>query len=284
MKPLLQVCCSAGYSAAPVLENLEFSVGEGEAFGLVGESGAGKSTVSLALLNLLRWTGGWVKGEVRYRGENLLAMREREVRRFRGKEIALVPQSPLASLNPALRLEAHFREAWTVHCRDPWPSACRRVRELLASVQLPSTDEFLKRYPRELSVGMAQRLVIALALLHRPSLVIADEPTSALDPVTQAEILKLFAEINARGSALLYISHDLPSVATLCARVAILERGRVVEQGLSQEIFRRPEHPYAQRLVQAVAAWPPASSPSSKPARMADGHAGEYQSQKETLA
>ena len=258
MDQLLQVRCSAGYGASnPVLNALEFSIAEGEAFGLVGESGAGKSTVGLALLNLLQWTGGWVKGEVRFRGRNLLALREREIRRIRGKEIAMVPQSPLASLNPALRLETHFQEAWKVHSREPWPSARDRVMELLAGVQLPASGEFLRKYPRELSVGMAQRMVIALALLHRPALVIADEPTSALDPVTQADILKLFAGINANGSALLYISHDLPSVAALCARVAILERGRVVEQGLCDEVFRKPAHPYAHRLIQAVAVWPP---------------------------
>jgi ABC-type dipeptide/oligopeptide/nickel transport system ATPase component len=258
MNQLLQVRCSAGYVASnPVLDGLEFSIGEGEAFGLVGESGAGKSTVGLALLNLLQWTGGWVTGEVRFRGQNLLTLREREIRRIRGKEIALVPQSPLASLNPALRLEAHFKEAWKVHRSEPWRSAQDRVMELLAAVQLPSNDGFLKRYPRELSVGMAQRLVIALALLHQPALVIADEPTSALDPVTQADILRLFADINASGSALLYISHDLPSVAALCARVAILQRGRVVEEGLCDEVFRKPAHPYAHRLIQAVAVWPP---------------------------
>jgi len=258
MSQLLHVRCSAGYGdSPPVLDCLEFSIGDGEAFGLVGESGAGKSTVGLALLNLLQWTGGWVDGEIRYRGQNLLTLREREMRRVRGKEIALVPQSPLASLNPALRLESHFKEAWRVHSTEPWRNARGRVAELLDGVQLPSDDGFLKKYPRELSVGMAQRLVIALALLHRPTLVIADEPTSALDPVTQAEILNLFAGINASGSALLYISHDLPSVAALCARVAILQRGRVVEEGLCDEVFRKPAHPYAHRLIQAVAAWPP---------------------------
>jgi len=258
MNPLLQVRLSAGYGAsAPVLDGLEFSIAEGEAFGLVGESGAGKSTVGLALLHLLRWTGGWVDGEVVFRGQNLLGLRERDIRRVRGKEIALVPQSPLASLNPALRLETHFQEAWRVHSAEPWRNVRQRVAELLFSVQLPSDESFLKKYPRELSVGMAQRLVIALALLHRPALVIADEPTSALDPVTQADILKLFAGINASGSALLYISHDLPSVATLCTRVAILQRGRVVEEGWCDEVFRKPAHPYAHRLIQAVAAWPP---------------------------
>jgi ABC-type dipeptide/oligopeptide/nickel transport system ATPase component len=124
-------------------------------------------------------------------------------------------------------------------------------------VQLPGDEAFLKKRPRELSVGMAQRFVIALALLHRPALLVADEPTSALDPITQAEILKLFAAIHERGAALLYISHDLPSVAELCGRIAILCEGRVVESGDCRELFFQPQHEYTRRLVDAIAVWPP---------------------------
>jgi peptide/nickel transport system ATP-binding protein len=254
---LLDVRLSAGFGSKPVLNDVQFSIAEGEAFGLVGESGAGKSTVSLALLNLLPWSGGWAKGEVCWRGRNLLAYNEREMRRIRGKEIALAPQSPIAALNPGMTLEAHFKEAWRVHAEQPWKQVRGRVPELLASVQLPSAADFLQLRPMELSVGMAQRLLIALALLHSPALLIADEPTSALDPITQAEILKLFAGINARGTALLYISHDLPSVAALCVRVAILCEGRIVEAGESRRVFAQPAHRYTQRLVEAIACWPP---------------------------
>lgn len=258
VNPLLEVRVSAGFGDRPVLDDVRFSLAEGEAFGLVGESGAGKSTVSLALLNLLPWSGGWASGEVRWRGRNLLGLKEREMRRIRGKEIALVPQSPIAALNPGMTVEAHFKEAWRVHGGQPWKHVRDRIPELLASVQLPSGGGFLKQHPAELSVGLAQRLLIALALLHQPALLIADEPTSALDPITQAAILKLFAAIHARGTALLYISHDLPSVAALCDRLAILCEGRIVEAGKCRQVFAQPAHPYTHRLLEAIAPWPPA--------------------------
>ena len=179
------------------------------------------------------------------------------MRRIRGREIALVPQSPIAALNPAMTVEAHFKEAWRAHAEEPWKHARQRIPELLASVQLPRGGGFLQQYPGELSVGLAQRLLIGLALLHRPALLIADEPTSALDPITQAEILKLFAAIHARGTALLYISHDLPSVAALCDRIAILCAGRIVEAGKCRQVFAQPAHPYTLQLVEAIACWPP---------------------------
>ena len=257
MSPLLEVCASAGFGARRVLDEVRLSISEGEAFGLVGESGAGKSTVSLALLNLLPWSGGWATGEVSWRGRNLLGLKEREMRLIRGREIALVPQSPIAALNPAMTVEAHFKETWRVHGEEPWKRVRERIPELLASVQLPAGGGFLKHRPGELSVGLAQRLLIALALLHQPALLIADEPTSALDPITQAEILKLFAAIHARGTALLYISHDLPSVAALCDRIAILCEGRIVEAGECRQVFAQPAHPYTHRLVEAIACWPP---------------------------
>lgn len=258
MNPLLEVRVSAGFGGArPVLDDVRFCIAEGGSFGLVGESGAGKSTVALAVLHLLSWNGGWSTGEVRWRGRNLLALKEREMRRIRGKEIALVPQSPIAALNPAMTVEGHFRETWRVHGEQPWRRVRERVPELLASVQLPAAGGFLKLLPGELSVGLAQRLLIALALLHRPALLIADEPTSALDPITQAEILKLFGAIHANGTALLYISHDLPSVAELCDRIAILQEGRIVEAGECRQVFAQPAHQYTAQLVGAIACWPP---------------------------
>jgi peptide/nickel transport system ATP-binding protein len=257
VSPLLEVQVSAGFGPRTVLDNVQFSLAEGEAFGLIGESGAGKSTVAAVLLRLLSWSGGWATGEVLWRGRNLLGLRDKEMRQFRGKEIALIPQSPIAALNPLMPVEAHLKEAWRAHAEQPWKRVRERIPELLASVQLPTGEAFLRRLPRELSVGLAQRLLIALALLHEPALVIADEPTSALDPITQAEILKLFRGMNARGTALLYISHDLPSVAALCDRIAILRDGRVVEEGECGPVFAQPAHAYTRRLVDAIACWPP---------------------------
>ena len=254
---LLEVRITAGYRRSQtVLNDVAFSVDEGESFGLIGESGAGKSTVVLSVLNLMNWVGGHVAGVVRFKGQDLLSMRESALRRIRGRDIAFVPQSALASLNPALSVGTHFRETWDVHRREDLDR--NRVLELLERVNLPAKPDFLKRYPRELSVGMAQRVAIALALLHNPALLVADEPSSALDPVTRAEIMNLFRSANANGMALLYVSHDLPSVASLCSRTAILKEGRIVEHGPCSEVLRTPSHEYARRLVESIPAWPAA--------------------------
>jgi len=219
--------------------------------GLVGQSGSGKSTLALAVLRLLELTRGVARGEVLFGGRDLMQLREAEMRQVRGRDIGLVLQSPLSALNPYLRLRTQFIEAWKAHSRNgDWKTA---TLELLESVSLPADEAFLRRYPRELSVGLAQRVLIALSILHRPALLIADEPTSALDVITQSEILDLFARLNKQlGMAILYISHDLLSVASLCHRVAILEAGEIVEFAPTARIFRDPQHPYTRRLVQAL--------------------------------
>ena len=228
--PLLQVKLRAGYGKQAVLDGVEFALAAGDRMGLVGTSGAGKSTLVLALLGLLPWRGGWAAGEVLLEGVNLLGLREREARRLRGRRVALVPQSPLSALNPAVSLRKHFEEAWRAHERGLGERFEGRVRELLAQMRLPGDAAFLQRMPGAVSVGQAQRAVIALALLHRPALLIADEPTSALDPVTQVEVLDLLREVNrSGGTAILYISHDLLSVMRFCKRLAVLDQGRLVE-------------------------------------------------------
>ena len=182
-----------------------------------------------------------------------MALKESELRRIRGKEIGLVLQSPLSSLNPALRIGTQMFEAWSAHARGSSEHRHRSVLEALASVSLPVKDAFLQRYPSQISVGQAQRVLIAMAVLHRPSLLIADEPTSALDVITQSEILALFGKLNKEmGMAVLYISHDLLSVASICHRIAILHEGVIVECGRVAQIFGYPVHLYTQRLVQAI--------------------------------
>ena len=253
-EPLLSMRISAGFpGAARVLENAELAITSGEILGLVGRSGEGKSTIAMSILRLLGMKGGSARGEIRFRGRELLALPEREMRRIRGREIALIPQSPIASLNPALTLGAQFREAWSAHSRTPYGEFEPQLRELLAAVSLPREREFLRRHPRELSVGLAQRVLIAMALVHTPALILADEPTSALDSITQCEILELLARLNReRKMALLYISHDLLAVGSLCHRVAILHEGHVVECGPTAEIFTAPRHPYTRRLIDAI--------------------------------
>jgi ABC-type glutathione transport system ATPase component len=215
----------------------------------VGRSGEGKSTLILSILGLLGLKNGTCEGEISFAGRSLLSLSGKQFRELRGRHIALVPQSPVAALNPNLRLGAQLREAWRAHQSAAEPD----WRELLASVSLPTEPEFLRLYPRNLSVGMAQRFLIAMALMHGPSLLLADEPTSALDTITQAEILALFRRLNQeRGVGILYISHDLASVAALCSRVAILHQGEIVECAPTEEVFRAPRHAYTRQLIDAI--------------------------------
>jgi ABC-type dipeptide/oligopeptide/nickel transport system ATPase component len=183
-----------------------------------------------SLLGLLAWRGGRVTGEVMLAGRNLLKLSERELRKLRGRDVALIPQSPMTALNAAVSLQTHFNEAWRAHEKSGRAALAQRLHTLLADVQLPSDSEFLRRRPSQISVGQAQRVLIALALLHRPALIIADEPTSALDPVTQAQIVDLLKNLNRQhGATLLYISHDLISVLQLSHRIAVLDAGTIVE-------------------------------------------------------
>jgi ABC-type dipeptide/oligopeptide/nickel transport system ATPase component len=175
------------------------------------------------------------------------------MRKLRGSEIGLVLQSPLSSLNPALRIGTQLTEAWKAHATGPRDEAKRRIQDALLAVSLPSDDEFLRRFPSQLSVGQAQRVLIAMSVMHRPALLIADEPTSALDVITQKEVLQLFRKLNQElGTAILYISHDLLSVAMICDRIAILNQGEIVECGSTGQIFNHPAHPYTRKLIAAL--------------------------------
>lgn len=249
---LLSVRLQARYAVNPVLRDVAFELKRGEILGLVGASGAGKSTLVLSLLGLLPWSGGSVSGEVIFANRNLLALKEKELREFRGRDVALVPQSPMMALNPAISLHRHFREAWNAHEPSGRHSLSHRLKTLLGEMQLPSTSDFLSRRPGQISVGQAQRVLIALALLHRPSLIIADEPTSALDPVTQMQIIELLSEINrTQGMAILYISHDLGSVMRLAHRIAVLDDGRIVED-LPVHSFADACHQTTRALIRAL--------------------------------
>ncbi len=250
--PVLEINVSAGYRQRTILKDLQLTLQAGERFGLLGTSGAGKSTLLLALLGLLPWRGGWARGEVLLAGKNLLALREREARRFRGKVLALVPQSPTGALNAAISLQTHFQEAWRAHEAPGKSRLEERQEHLLRRVQLPTDAAFLKRRPGEISVGQAQRCALALALLHRPAVLIADEPTSALDPVTQAEVLALLrAASEEDGTAILFVSHDLLSVLRLCTRFALLHEGEIAATALAHQADD-VQHPVLQRLLQTL--------------------------------
>jgi len=256
--PLLSLQISVAYRNRPdVLKDVSLQMERGEILGLVGQSGSGKSTLALALLRLLHLKGGTVRGEIRFKGQDLVVLKEAELRVLRGREMSIVLQSPMSSLNPALRIESQLREAWRAHAGGTRDECGAAIRSALTSVSLPHDSEFLRRRPSQLSVGQAQRVIIAMAILHRPSLLIADEATSALDTITQSEILRLFAQLNRElGMGILYISHDLLSVAALCHRIAILHAGEIVEFGAPSQIFGAPQHPYTQKLVAALPSIP----------------------------
>jgi len=265
-RPLLSARISAGYPGnANVLNGFELEINAGEIVGLVGESGSGKSTVAMAILRLLQFKGGSVTGEIRFQGRDLLGASEREMRAVRGRHISMVMQSPLASLNPAMRIGDQILESWRAHRQDSSTHRRLDVPELLRMVNLNEHHSLLDRYPRELSVGQAQRILIAIAILHRPALLIADEPTSALDALTQSEILNLFRRLNRElGMSILFVSHDLLSVASFCHRIGILRHGRIIESNGTEEIFRNPRLPYTQSLLASIPRTPftNVSSPS----------------------
>lgn len=229
--PLLSVQISAGYAGRnDILRDLSLDVERGEILGLVGQSGCGKSTLALAIPRLLHMKNGTVRGSIRFDGRDLMELKESEMRKVRGKSIALILQSPIASLNPALRIGKQLEEAWRAHCNGSSQERQRAIETALENVSLPGSPEMLRTYPSELSVGQAQRVLIAMAVLHRPLLLIADEPTSALDAVTQSEVLELFSTLNKRfGMAILYISHDLRSVAAISSRIVAMADGRLTQ-------------------------------------------------------
>jgi peptide/nickel transport system ATP-binding protein len=266
MIPLLDLRITARYGKQTILSDVRLEIESGEILGLVGQSGSGKSTLGLAILGLLDRRGGQVTGEILFDGRDLLRLKDKEMRRLRGKAIALVLQSASSALNPALDIEDHFTEAWYAHSATPW----RRKREdalaTLGQLDLPASNEFLRRYPHQISVGQAQRVLIALALLHRPRLIVADELTSALDLVTTHEVLHALRLASQIGNtAVLFISHDLGAVSALCHRVAILRGGTIVETAPVKQLFACPEQDYTRQLIELHRATAAPAQPASHP-------------------
>ena len=239
----------------PALSDVSFEVGRGEIVGVVGESGCGKSTLGAALLRLLPPNGALAGGHVFVEGRDVAGLSRGELRGLRGKTVSMVFQDPLTSLNPTFTIGQQMIAAQRAHARDHESKSelRRRVAEALTRVGIPDAAQRIDSHPHEFSGGMRQRVMIAIALLHEPSLLIADEITSALDVTLEAQILKLLAEINeTHGTAILLISHNLGVIAEVCKRVVVMYAGRTVEEGDVLSIFDDPLHPYTRALLAAV--------------------------------
>ena len=235
------------------VNGISFEIAAGETLGIVGESGCGKSVTSLALLGILPRAGRVAGGTAQYAGRDLFQLPDRELRQIRGKEIAMIFQDPMSSLNPVLTIGKQIREVLEKHFDMDRRAANVRATELLDQVGIPSAKARLKDYPHQFSGGMRQRAMIAMALACEPKLLIADEPTTALDVTIQAQILDLLRTlVRDQGTALIMITHDLGVVAGMCERVNVMYAGTFVEAGRADPIFARPRHPYTLGLLQSV--------------------------------
>jgi len=249
----LSVSFRAKGGDAVAVDGASFGVARGEMFALVGESGCGKSTVALALLGLLRSPPARVEGRVALEGRDIMDLPPAELQRIRGKRIAMIFQQPMTSLNPVLTIERQLTESMMVHDGIARSEAIRRARDLLELVGITSPEMRLRQYPHQLSGGMRQRVMIAMAMSCRPAVLVADEPTTALDVTMQAQILSLIKGLKREfGVATLLITHDLGVVAENADRVAVMYAGRIVEQAATAELFREPAHPYSRGLIAAV--------------------------------
>ncbi len=237
----------------PVVTDISFQLAPGETLCLVGESGSGKSTTALAIINLLPPGGRVTSGSVALRGRELKGLGDRDMQRIRGAEIGFVFQEPMTALNPVFTIGRQIEETLLAHGRADRRSARTQAIALLTSVSIPDPQRRIDAYPHQLSGGLRQRVLIALALACGPQVLIADEPTSALDVTIQAEILDLLRDLRQRlGLALLMITHDLGIVAEMADRVAVMRAGQIVEHATVQELFSSPVHPYTRELLAAT--------------------------------
>ena len=235
------------------VDGVSFSLARGEVMGLVGESGSGKSQTGYSIMGLVDPPGQVVGGSIRLEGQELVGLAERDWRTLRGRRIAMIFQDPMMTLNPVLRIGTQMAEAVHAHRKQSRAQALEQAHEALARVGIASPGERLRCYPHQLSGGMRQRVVIAIALLNQPELLIADEPTTALDVTIQGQILYQMHKITREtGAALIWITHDMAVVAALAQKVCVMNRGRIVEQGDVAQILNAPRHPYTRGLMDSI--------------------------------
>ncbi len=249
----LTVDLALGPRGMKILKGVSFQIMPGEAFGLVGESGSGKSVTSLAVMGLLKRPLRVAGGEILFQGRDLLKLSKREMRDLRGDRVAMIFQEPMTALNPLATVGRQIAEMYVLHQGKSWSEAERMAVSALESVKVPNPDRRAKSYPHQMSGGLRQRVMIAMALACDPDLLIADEPTTALDVTVQAEVLRLIKDLCAeRGTAVLFISHDLGVVASICRRVGVMYAGVLVEENDAEALFAEPRHEYTRGLLGAL--------------------------------
>ena len=249
----LRIDLAAGGVRHVAVDKVSFEIARGETFGLVGESGCGKSITALAIMRLLQRPLEIGGGTIRFDGRAIENLDPDEMRRLRGKRLAMIFQEPMTALNPLLPVGRQIAEMFILHEGASWREAQRRAVEVLARVRVPAPERRARDYPHQLSGGMRQRVMIAIALACSPDLLIADEPTTALDVTVQSEIVDLMRELcAANGTAILMISHDLGLVASICRSVGVMYAGKLVEMRSSTDVFKTPAHPYTRGLVASL--------------------------------
>lgn len=249
----LTISFTGDYGTHEVVDRLSLSVGEGEVVCLVGESGCGKSVTAMSVLGLLGTGGQVTKGSICFEEQELLSLSEKELDTIRGKEISMIFQDPMSSLNPVFTIGYQIRESLLAHTVCTRKEADRRVAELLAQVGMKEPEKLMKKYPHTLSGGMRQRVMIAMALACGPKLLIADEPTTALDVSVQSQLLELLKELQGKmRMAMLLITHDMGVVSRMADRVLVMYAGQIVEEATTAELFHNPLHPYTRALLAAI--------------------------------
>jgi len=250
----LKVSFETFFGEVEAVRGVSFEVGKKETVAVVGESGCGKSVTANAIMQLLQVPPAYYKsGEIIFKGENLLEKTQAEMREIRGKQIAMVFQDPMTSLNPTMRVGDQIVEGYRKHVKMTKQEATKKAIEMLELVSVPQPEKRVKQYPHEFSGGMRQRVIIALAMVSNPELLIADEPTTALDVTVQAQILDLMKELQEKKEmSIILITHDLGVVADTSDRVVVMYAGQIIEAGTTDEIFTNPKHPYTRRLLESV--------------------------------